>query len=121
LQLDELIAVVVGVGILLIAVVRRPDRSPSPTSTEDHIFHICGRANFRADGERMPCLPVGHSKLGGTRSAEETAGQLSQIHAKKATMSSLEFREEDRGIPLGIRRIWIRILAVERWFGGQSY
>jgi len=34
-------------------------------------------------------------------------------------MPSLEFREEDRGIPLGIRCIWIRILAVERWFGAS--
>jgi len=71
--LVELICAIVGVGIVVIAVVRRPDESPSPTSMEDGV-RIGVRAIFRANGEGMPRLLVGRVRLEGIRSAEGTAG-----------------------------------------------
>ena len=74
LQLVELICAIVGARIVVTAVVRRPDESPSPTSMEDGVVRIGIRAIFRANGEGMPRLLVGRVKLGGIRSAEGTAG-----------------------------------------------
>jgi len=74
LQLVELICAIVGARIVVTAVVRRPDESPSPISMEDGGVRIGIRAIFRANGEGMPRLFVGRVKFGGIRSAEGTAG-----------------------------------------------
>jgi hypothetical protein len=58
LQLVELICAIVGARIVVTAVVRRPDESPSPTSMEDGV-RIGVRAIFRANGEGMPRLRPG--------------------------------------------------------------
>jgi hypothetical protein len=71
LQLVELIYAIVGVRIIVTAVVRRPDKSPSPTLIEDDVVRIRIKAIFKANGEGIPRLLIKRVKLGEIRLTKE--------------------------------------------------
>jgi hypothetical protein len=70
LQLIELIYTIVNVRIIVTAVIRRPDKSLSPTLIKDGVVRIKIKAIFRANGEGISRLLIKRVKLEEIRLAE---------------------------------------------------